>query len=200
VFHSDQGVQYVSLEFRQALSRLKLVQSMSRKGGWLGRRTPAGAGSPRAAGIGASCESFFSSLKLELDLQSARGSKPETQLLVFERMEVFSNRQRPKPVRCYYQGQEAVALEPRISDAGGVRGESSGLRMLEPTKHWEAQVGVEILAGISTLADRRVVQAFPWSDLDHCRWLLCQRFCYSSCKTTVTTFRWVTNIAMIVGV
>jgi putative transposase len=35
VFHSDQGVQYVSLEFRQAISRLKVVQSMGRKGdGW----------------------------------------------------------------------------------------------------------------------------------------------------------------------
>ena len=32
VFHSDQGVQYASLEFRAALSRLEVVQSMSRKG------------------------------------------------------------------------------------------------------------------------------------------------------------------------
>ncbi len=31
LFHSDQGVQYASLEFRQALARLAVVQSMSRK-------------------------------------------------------------------------------------------------------------------------------------------------------------------------
>jgi putative transposase len=32
VFHSDQGVQYASLEFRQTLARLEVVRSMSRKG------------------------------------------------------------------------------------------------------------------------------------------------------------------------
>ena len=32
VFHSDQGVQYASAEFRAALSRLEVVQSMSRRG------------------------------------------------------------------------------------------------------------------------------------------------------------------------
>ena len=79
VFHSDQGVQYASLEFRQTLARLEVVQSMSRKGDrW--------DNSP--------CESFFSTLKLELDLRKARGTKLETQALVFEWMEVFYNRQR----------------------------------------------------------------------------------------------------------
>jgi putative transposase len=79
VFHSDQGVQYTSVEFRQALSRLEAVQSMSRKGNcW----------------DNAPCESFFATLKLELDLGKARGDKLETQALVFEWMEVFYNRQR----------------------------------------------------------------------------------------------------------
>jgi putative transposase len=79
VFHSDQGVQYASLEFRQALSRLEAVQSMSRKGNcW----------------DNAPCESLFATLKLELDLDKARGDKLETQALVFEWMEVFDNRQR----------------------------------------------------------------------------------------------------------
>jgi putative transposase len=79
LFHSDQGVQYASLEFRQALARLAVVQSMSRKGNcW----------------DNAPCESFFSTLKLELDLDKARGTKLETQRLVFEWMEVFYNRQR----------------------------------------------------------------------------------------------------------
>jgi putative transposase len=79
LFHSDQGVQYASLEFRQALARLTVVQSMSRKGNcW----------------DNAPCESFFSSLKLELDLHKACGTKLGTQGLVFEWMEVFYNRQR----------------------------------------------------------------------------------------------------------
>ena len=79
VFHSDQGVQYASLEFRQTLARLKVVQSMSRKGDCWDN-------SP--------CESFFSTLKLELDLRKSRGTKLETQALVFEWIEVFYNRQR----------------------------------------------------------------------------------------------------------
>jgi putative transposase len=79
MFHSDQGVQYTSVEFRQALSRLKAVQSMSRKGNcW----------------DNAPCESFLATLKLELDLHNARGTKLETEALVFEWMEVFYNRQR----------------------------------------------------------------------------------------------------------
>ena len=39
-------------------------------------------------------KSFFSTLKLELDLRKSRGAKLETQALVFEWMEVFYNRQR----------------------------------------------------------------------------------------------------------
>ena len=82
VFHSDQGVQYASFEFRQALARLEVVQSMSRKGDCWDN-------SP--------CESFFSTLKLELDLRKSRGLKLETQAIVFEWMEVFYNRQRSCP-------------------------------------------------------------------------------------------------------
>ena len=78
VFHSDQGVQYASAEFRAALSRLEVVQSMSRRGDCWDN-------SP--------CESFFSTLKLELGLRKSRGTKLETQALVFEWMEVFYNRQ-----------------------------------------------------------------------------------------------------------
>jgi putative transposase len=38
--------------------------------------------------------SFFATLKLELELHNARGTKLETEALVFEWMEVFYNRQR----------------------------------------------------------------------------------------------------------
>ena len=79
VFHSDQGVQYASTEFRAVLSRLEVVQSMSRRGDCWDN-------SP--------CESFFSTLKLELDLRRSRGTKLETRAIVFEWMEVFYNRQR----------------------------------------------------------------------------------------------------------
>ena len=82
VFHSDRGLHIARLEFRQTLARLEVVQSMSRRGDCWDN-------SP--------CESFFSTLKLELDLRKARGTKLETQALVFEWMEVFYNRQRSCP-------------------------------------------------------------------------------------------------------
>ena len=50
--HSDQGVQYASHEYRQALERLKALQSMSRKG---------------ECWDNAAMESFFATLKLELE-------------------------------------------------------------------------------------------------------------------------------------
>jgi transposase InsO family protein len=79
VFHSDRGVQYASFDFRQALSRLEAVQSMSRKGNcW----------------DNAPCESFFSTLKLELGLDVPIGSRAVTERLVFEWIEVFYNWQR----------------------------------------------------------------------------------------------------------
>ena len=77
--HSDQGVQYASLEYRQALERLEAVQSMSRKGNcW----------------DNAVLESFFSTLKLELELDKPQGTRTQTRTLVFEWMESFYNRER----------------------------------------------------------------------------------------------------------
>jgi transposase InsO family protein len=105
VFHSDRGVQYVSLEFREVLSEFKATQSMSRKGDCLDN---------------AACESFFATLKLELGLDKAIGSRAFTEAAVFEWMEVFYNRQRPKPVRCCCQGQEAAAFEAGVSKPGFV--------------------------------------------------------------------------------
>jgi transposase InsO family protein len=77
--HSDQGVQYASSEYRQALERLEALQSMSRKG---------------ECWDNAAMESFFSTLKLELDLHKAQGTRTETRNLVFEWIEVFYNRER----------------------------------------------------------------------------------------------------------
>lgn len=77
--HSDQGVQYASLEYRQALERLEAVQSMSRKG---------------ECWDNAPTESFFATLKTELELDKARGNRAQTRSLIFEWLEVFYNRER----------------------------------------------------------------------------------------------------------
>lgn len=76
--HSDRGSQYVSKEFRTMLWRNKLKQSMSRKGDcWDNAPT----------------ESFFSTLKLELDVYELK-TAPLLRQEVFEYIEIFYNRQR----------------------------------------------------------------------------------------------------------
>ena len=77
--HSDQGVQYASLKYRQALERLKAVQSMSRKG---------------ECWDNAPTESFFATLKTEFELDKARGNRAQTRSMVFEWIEAFYNRER----------------------------------------------------------------------------------------------------------
>jgi len=77
--HSDQGVQYASGEYRQALERLQALQSMSKKG---------------ECWDNAAMESFFATLKIELNLHKAQGTRPDTRNLVFEWIEVFYNRER----------------------------------------------------------------------------------------------------------
>ena len=77
--HSDRGVQYAALDFQRALARLEAVQSMSRKGDcW----------------DNAVVESFFASLKCELDLENAIGTRAETRAIIFEWIEVWYNRER----------------------------------------------------------------------------------------------------------
>ncbi len=76
--HSDRGVQYASHEFRRLLWRKKLRQSMSRKGNcW----------------DNAVAESFFGSLKSELDLSPAI-SPVELRRIIFDYIEIFYNRKR----------------------------------------------------------------------------------------------------------
>lgn len=77
--HSDRGSQYTSEVYRQALERLKAVQSMSNKG---------------ECWDNAVQESFFSTLKVELDLRRPRAPRAQTRSEVFEWIEVFYNRQR----------------------------------------------------------------------------------------------------------
>jgi putative transposase len=77
--HSDQGSQYASLEYRQALLRLEAVQSMSRKG---------------ECWDNAVTESFFATLKMELELDKIQGTRAETRSMVFDYIESFYNRER----------------------------------------------------------------------------------------------------------
>jgi transposase InsO family protein len=81
IFHSDRGVQYCSDEFRSALNRLcpSARQSMSRKGNcW----------------DNACAESFFKTLKAELDILKGKHSPAEVRTGVFEYIEIYYNRRR----------------------------------------------------------------------------------------------------------
>ena len=74
-----ESTQYASSEYRQALERLQALQSMSRKG---------------ECWDNAAMESFFATLKMELELHKAKGNRTDTRNLVFEWIEVFYNRER----------------------------------------------------------------------------------------------------------
>jgi transposase InsO family protein len=81
IFHSDRGAQYCSKLFRQALYAVcpSVRQSMSRKGDvW----------------DNACAESFFKTLKWEMDILDGKHSKKEVRLGVFEYIEMYYNRLR----------------------------------------------------------------------------------------------------------
>ena len=79
IFHSDQGVQYCSEEFRSTLNRLcpTVRQSMSRK---------------KNCWDNACAESFFKTLKTELDILRGRHNSDQVQTAIFEYIEVYYNR------------------------------------------------------------------------------------------------------------
>ena len=78
LFHSDQGSQYASFTFQDLLREHHVQPSMSRRGNcW----------------DNAVVESFFDSLKTELDCTSPKDAG-RTKALLFEYIEVFYNRQR----------------------------------------------------------------------------------------------------------
>ncbi len=80
IHHSDRGVQYASLELKKALAKLKATSSMSKKGNcW----------------DNAVMESFFATLKLELDLEKYPiGTREITKAKVFYWLEGWYNRER----------------------------------------------------------------------------------------------------------
>lgn len=77
--HSDQGVQYASISYRQGLKKAKLEASMSRRGNCYDN---------------AHMESFWGTLKAELLPGRTFATRAEARLAIFEYVEVFYNRQR----------------------------------------------------------------------------------------------------------
>jgi len=81
IFHSDRGRQYCSDEFKDTLHRLcpTVRQSMSRR---------------RNCWDNACAESFFKTLKRELNLSKGRYSANQIKAIIFEYMEIYYNRRR----------------------------------------------------------------------------------------------------------
>lgn len=77
--HSDRGVQYASLAYRQRLAQAGVVPSMSRPGNCYDN---------------AAMESFWSSLKRELVHRYLFATRAEARAAIFEWIEVFYNRER----------------------------------------------------------------------------------------------------------
>jgi len=99
IFHSDRGVQYCSKLFRLTLHAAcqTVRQSMSRKGNvW----------------DNACAESFFNTLKWELDILDGRHSKEEVKLGVFEYIEIYYNRRRRHSALGY---AIPIALAPKAA-------------------------------------------------------------------------------------
>lgn len=79
IFHSDQGVQYACGDFTEKLDAYNITQSMSRKGNcW----------------DNAPAESFFKTLKYELDMPDRYGSYQQARTAMFEFIEIWYNRKR----------------------------------------------------------------------------------------------------------
>jgi transposase InsO family protein len=79
VHHSDRGVQYASLAYRQRLAQAGVIPSMSRPGNCYDN---------------AAMESFWSSLKRELVHRCQFATRAEARATIFEWIEVFYNRVR----------------------------------------------------------------------------------------------------------
>ena len=79
MFHSDQGVQYACEDFTKKLGAYNIIQSMSRKGNcW----------------DNAPAESFFKTLKHELDMPDRFQRYRQARTAIFEFIEIWYNRKR----------------------------------------------------------------------------------------------------------
>jgi putative transposase len=96
IFHSDRGVQYACLEFRNKLADYKMAQSMSGKGNCYDN---------------AVAESFFHTLKTELVYFEKYETKEQAKQSIFEYIEVFYNRQRLHSALGYQTPVEYAVLK-----------------------------------------------------------------------------------------
>jgi len=87
LLHSDRGVQYASEDYRQALSRARLIASMSRKANCYDN---------------AAMESFWSTLKLELVYRRRFDTRAQATTEIFDYIETFYNRQRSHSALGYH--------------------------------------------------------------------------------------------------
>lgn len=79
MIHSDQGVQYVSREFRELLAKHGCIQSMSRRGNcW----------------DNAVAESFFHTLKTQMVYHRKFADQQEAEIALFQYIEAYYNRRR----------------------------------------------------------------------------------------------------------
>lgn len=79
LFHSDQGSQYTSKNYQFLLNTKNIISSMSHKGCCYDNSV---------------VESFFSSLKRELLIDTSQHSAQQTRTAIFEYIEIFYNKQR----------------------------------------------------------------------------------------------------------
>lgn len=79
LYHSDQGVQYACEEFTKKLDKHNITQSMSRKGNCWDNAPP---------------ESFFKTLKYELNMPDRYQSYQQARAAIFEFIEIWYNRKR----------------------------------------------------------------------------------------------------------
>jgi putative transposase len=107
IHHSDRGVQYAALEYRQAIQQAGLTRSMSRKGNCYDN---------------AFIESFWSTLKTECTARQRFATRAAAELAIFDYIETFYN-----PIRLHSAlafrspcDFESVPPEPRPVTAGAV--------------------------------------------------------------------------------
>jgi putative transposase len=79
IAHSDRGSQYASREFRLLLDQYQVLSSMSAKGNCYDN---------------AAMESFWSTLKADLNISKPFKNKEQARMAIFDYIEVFYNRQR----------------------------------------------------------------------------------------------------------
>jgi transposase InsO family protein len=101
IHHSDRGVQYAALEYRQALVQAGLTRSMSRKGNCYDN---------------AFIESFWSTLKTECTARQTFATRATAELAIFDYIETFYNPIRLHSALDFQSPRDFENSSPRIQD------------------------------------------------------------------------------------